>query len=67
LAGLNAGVRSIAITLTGNDVGLTYNELQALSADEQTAKHESAKSIFLTGGATDVIRSAGESLQILGG
>jgi phosphonoacetaldehyde hydrolase len=66
LAGLNAGVRSIAITLTGNDVGLTYNELQALSADEQTAKHESAKSIFLTGGATDVIRSASESLQVLG-
>jgi phosphonoacetaldehyde hydrolase len=67
LAGLNAGVRSVAITLTGNDVGLTYDELQALSEDERTEKHESAKAIFLAGGATQVIRSASESLQVLDG
>ncbi|MBT4692299.1 MAG: phosphonoacetaldehyde hydrolase [Planctomycetaceae bacterium] len=67
LAGLNAGVRSVAITLTGNDVGLTYDELQALSEDERNEKHESAKSVFLAGGATDVIRSVGESLQVIGG
>ena len=67
LAGLNAGVRSVAITLTGNDVGLTHDELQSLSENERTEKHESAKTVFLTGGATNVIRSASELLQVLGG
>jgi hypothetical protein len=45
---------------------LTFDELQALGEDQQTEKHKSAKAVFRTGGATDVIRSASELLQVLG-
>ena len=64
-AGLNAGVRSVAITLTGNDVGLTYEELQALADAVRDEKHNQAEAVFTAAGATDVIRSAGELLEVL--
>jgi phosphonoacetaldehyde hydrolase len=54
-AGLNAGVWTVAVTQTGNEVGLSEAEFAALSAEEQDAKRRKAHETLVAAGAHYVI------------
>jgi phosphonoacetaldehyde hydrolase len=53
--GLNAGMWSIGLAVSGNEVGLSLAEWQALPADEQQAKRERAYRRMLQSGAHHVV------------
>ncbi len=54
--GLNAGMRSIAVSETGNEVGLGQAALAALSPSERTARIAGAERRLRAAGATAVLR-----------
>lgn len=59
-AGVNAGVRTVGITQTGSEVGLTEAEFAALdpvAADDLIKK---AEQVFMNAGANHVLRSVAE-------
>lgn len=53
--GLNAGMWTVAVALTGNELGLTAGELAALSADALEARREQAHLRLAEAGAHYVI------------
>ena len=64
-AARNAGVKSVAVTLTGNDVGLTQAELQQLDSETRDDLHDQGTRRFVEAGADIVIRSVSELLSVL--
>ncbi len=63
--GLNAGMWTIGVTSTGNGVGLTLAEFDALSHAEQTEATNKAEAELFEAGAHYVIDSAANALPIL--
>jgi phosphonoacetaldehyde hydrolase len=59
-AGLNAGVWTVGVTKTGNLMGLTRAELEALAPDELERRVASAETRFRQAGAHYVIPSVAE-------
>jgi phosphonoacetaldehyde hydrolase len=66
-AGLNAGAWTVAITRTGNSLGLSLKELARLDREDLAARLESAAEEFRRSGAHRVIESAADLLQVLDG
>jgi len=60
--GLNAGIWTIGVTRTGNEVGLTANEWDFTTAAEQTELIARARHRLLDAGAHYVVESVGECL-----
>ena len=59
-AGRNAGVRTVGVTQTGSEVGLTEDEFMALSESAAAQRVQKAEDILRGAGADDVIRSVAE-------
>lgn len=59
-AGINAGVRTIGITRTGSEVGLSLDDWEQLDADSQQAAIETAEEVLLQAGANDVLGSVAD-------
>ena len=66
-AGLNAGAWTVAITRTGNSLGLSLEELARLDRDDLAARLESAAEEFRRAGAHRVIESVADLSQVLDG
>lgn len=64
-AGRNAGCWTIGVTRTGNAVGLSEDELSALSGDEVRQRCDAAKEKFTLAGAHFVIESVADVLGVL--
>lgn len=64
-AGLNAGMRTVGISLTGNSLGLSQQEVQAMAAPELASRLQAIESSFLAAGAHHVIRSVAELPELL--
>ncbi|MBI3786101.1 MAG: phosphonoacetaldehyde hydrolase, partial [Deltaproteobacteria bacterium] len=58
--GLNAGMWSVAVTLSGNEVGLTADELSALGRDERDKRRALAADKLARAGAHYVIDSVAD-------
>ena len=63
--GLNGGMWSVGVAVTGNEVGLSLSEFDALGADEQRASSEKATEVLLRVGAHYVVDSLSEVLPVL--
>ncbi len=59
-AGRNAGVRTVGVTQTGSEVGLTEHEFAALSESKAAQRVQKAEDVFRVAGADNVIRSVAE-------
>ena len=59
-AGLNAGTWSIGLCDTGSEVGLTRDEWEALTDDEQKSRRQIAADKFRAVGAHQVIPSVAD-------
>ncbi|MBC8290958.1 MAG: phosphonoacetaldehyde hydrolase, partial [Planctomycetes bacterium] len=59
-AGKNAGVRTVAITQTGSEVGLTEAEFTALDPAEAGVRIQKAEAVFQTAGADHILKSVAE-------
>ena len=64
-AGKAAGMLTIAITLTGNSLGLDEAELAAMSAAERQAAHDEISESFRVTGADYSVRSVAEIPELL--
>ncbi len=64
-AGLNAGVWTVAVVQTGNEVGLSEAEFAVLSASEQEAKRRKARATLAAAGAHYVIDGVWELPEIM--
>jgi phosphonoacetaldehyde hydrolase len=64
-AARNAGMWAVGVALTGNEVGLSWPELQALSAEERSFYREKARSRLVAAGAQVVVDSVQELDQAL--
>lgn len=53
--GLNAGMWTIGLAMTGNEIGLSLRDLEALTAAERTRRGELARERFLRTGAHFVV------------
>ena len=58
--GLRAGMWTIGVAISGNEVGLDYDQWQALNHEEQDAKREHAYNRFAQAGAHIIIDSVAE-------
>lgn len=65
LAGLNAGVWTVGVAVTGNALGFSKEELDALSGSEREARIEAARQELLAAGAHFVVDSVRELPSIL--
>lgn len=63
--GLNAGMWTVGIALTGNAVGLTLAEWQALSAEQQKQAKEQAYNELYQAGAHYVVDSLADALPVV--
>jgi phosphonoacetaldehyde hydrolase len=63
--GLNAGMWTIGITRTGNEVGLAPSEWTAISDDERTRRLAAAHQVFIEAGAHYIAESAAACDEIL--
>jgi phosphonoacetaldehyde hydrolase len=63
--GLNAGMWTVAVTLSGNEVGLSEGEIQSLGAEERNARLKEAERRLLAAGAHYVTESAGTCRAVL--
>ena len=63
--GLNAGMWTVAVALTGNELGLTTEELAALSPDELETRRERAHLRLADAGAHYVIDGIWSLPQVL--
>jgi phosphonoacetaldehyde hydrolase len=63
--GLNAGMWTVGVTATGNEVGLTESQLAALSTTEHACRLDQARNKLETAGAHYVIESVGQLEPIL--
>lgn len=64
-AGKHAGMRTVAVSLTGNAMGLSEAEVSRLSATELEQRLSEIEREFLSAGADHVIRSAAELPKLL--
>lgn len=64
--GLNAGMWTIGVTRTGNEIGLTEAEWNATDASQRVQLLASATQRLTGAGAHYIVESAAESLDILG-
>lgn len=64
-AGRNAGMRTVAVTRTGNSLGLTVEEVAALAPDERDRRLSLASHRFREIGADYVIESVADLLPVL--
>lgn len=64
-AGLNAGCCTVAVSQTGNALGLSLEEVQALSAEDLNARLMSITKDFQASGAHHVIRSVADLPELL--
>jgi phosphonoacetaldehyde hydrolase len=64
-AGLNAGVWTVAVAQTGNEVGLSEAEFSRLSLDEQESMRRKARATLAAAGAHDVIDGVWELPSIV--
>jgi phosphonoacetaldehyde hydrolase len=58
--GLNAGMWTVAVAVTGNEVGLTEHDLAALSEPERRSRIDGARRRLATAGAHYVVDSVAE-------
>lgn len=65
--GLNAGMWSVGITKTGNDLGLSRDEVEALPAGELVSRINAASDRFLAAGAHFVVEEVAQLPEILKG
>lgn len=63
--GLNAGAWSVGVTLTGNLMGLTQAEIEALPAGELAARHAAATARMQRAGAHFTIDGIAELMPVL--
>ncbi|MDZ4763947.1 MAG: phosphonoacetaldehyde hydrolase [Chloroflexota bacterium] len=63
--GLNAGVWTVGVALTGNAVGLRADEIAALDAETLHTKRQAAQATLSAAGAHYVIDSAAELISII--
>jgi phosphonoacetaldehyde hydrolase len=63
--GLNAGSWIVSVTESGNELGLSKEDVQALSDDERTSRLESIGKRFRDAGAHYVIRTIADLPPIL--
>jgi len=63
--GLNAGMWTVGVTRTGNEVGLTEDEWTSATAAERSVVIARARKRLLDAGAHYVIESAGECLDVV--
>lgn len=63
--GLNGGMWSVGITVTGNEVGLTEAEWQALDERSRAQRRDEAAEKLHSAGAHYVVDSVGEVLHVL--
>lgn len=66
-AGLNAGCWTIAVAATGNEMGLSRDELSDLTADERERRLVKIRQRFRDWGAHFVVDSAAHILPIIDG
>jgi phosphonoacetaldehyde hydrolase len=64
-AGINAGARTVAVTRTGNALGLSREEVDALPADELNARLRVIENQFYEQGANRVIPSVADLPRLL--
>lgn len=64
-AGMNAGAWTVGVVETGNSMGLSLEELNALPAAERTARRSSIEQTFLAAGADFVVDSVANLEPIL--
>jgi phosphonoacetaldehyde hydrolase len=64
-AGRNAGAPTIAVTRTGNSLGLSRDEVAALDPADLSARLEAASAEFRRAGADHVIESVADLLPVL--
>jgi phosphonoacetaldehyde hydrolase len=64
-AGKAAGMLTIAVTLTGNSLGLDEAELEAMSAADQKLAHDQISESFRAAGADYSVRSVAEIPELL--
>ncbi len=64
-AGRNAGAWTVALTLTGNEMGLSYEDAQALPAHERQQRLDAIAQKFAQASADYVIPSINELPQVL--
>ena len=64
-AGLNAGVWTVGVAKTGNEVGLSQEELSALPQDEQTSRILKAKQTLANEGAHYIVESVADLPAII--
>lgn len=64
-AGLNAGVWTVGVAMTGNALGLSQEELDALSGSERNAQIEAARQRLWAAGAHCVVDSVKELPELL--
>lgn len=65
VAGHNAGCWTVGVTRSGNQVGLSQTEVEALSTDELRQKLDSAASVFESVNAHYTIESVADLPQVL--
>lgn len=65
VAGRNAGVWAVGVTLTGNQVGMSESDLESLSSHEKKALHDQAARRFVEAGAHAVVASVRELPGVL--
>ena len=63
--GLNAGMWTVGVAVTGNEVGLSAEELAALPADDQKRRSAAARETLRRAGAHYVIDSVRDLLPVL--
>jgi 2-aminoethylphosphonate--pyruvate transaminase/phosphonoacetaldehyde hydrolase len=63
--GLNAGMWTVGVTLSGNEVGLSEEEVEQLTADERSARVRRAEERLMAAGAHYVTESVGTCRGIL--
>ena len=63
--GLNAGMWTVGVTVSGNEVGLLETEVEKLTSDERSALAEEAERRLLAAGAHYVTESVGSCRGIL--
>jgi phosphonoacetaldehyde hydrolase len=63
--GLNAGMWTVGVAATGNEVGLSAADLAALSPDDRTRRSEAARETLRHAGAHYVVDSVRDLLPVL--
>ena len=64
-AGRNAGVRTVGITRTGSEVGLTEAEFAALNTADSESRVRKAEAVFQKAGADHILASVAELSSLL--